>query len=242
VQSPTPGPASPPLRRDNGAVAFPPHSLSPTELAALLEAERQSIAFLAYRDGAGEFRLCPLEDLEQLTIGRADESDLVLGWDAEVSRAHARLERAGGGWTLVDDGLSRNGSFVNGERVLGRKRLRDGDSLRFGDSAMLFRSAGPRTDSTVVSSAAAVVRLSEAERRVLVALCRPLITPSSAATPASNKEIAEELSLSLDGVKTQVRVLFGKLEVGDLPQNRKRAELANRAVQSGLVSARDLSK
>ena len=32
----------------------------------------------------------------------------------------------------MDDGLSRNGTFVNGERLSGRRRLTDGDTLRFG--------------------------------------------------------------------------------------------------------------
>jgi DNA-binding NarL/FixJ family response regulator len=41
-------------------------------------------------------------------------------------------------------------------------------------------------------------------------------------------------------VKTHIRALFAKLDVEDLPQNRKRAELARRAIEAGLVSARDL--
>ena len=46
--------------------------------------------------------------------------------------------------------------------------------------------------------------------------------------------------LSLPGVKSHMRSLCVKLEVEDLPQNRKRAELARRALDSGLVSQRDL--
>ena len=42
------------------------------------------------------------------------------------------------------------------------------------------------------------------------------------ATPATNQAIAEELHLSVDAVKTHMRALFEKLEVEDLPQNRKR--------------------
>jgi pSer/pThr/pTyr-binding forkhead associated (FHA) protein len=222
-------------------MGFPRHSLSPKELAAMLAAERENLAFLAYRDDAGELQLRPLEGLERLTVGRFSDNDLVIDWDGEVSRAHARLERAGGGWTLVDDGLSRNGSFVNGERVQGRRRLQDGDTLRFGDSSLLFRSPGPETASTAVGDVAALARLSGAERRVLVALCGPLLT-GPAGAPASNREIADELVLSLDGVKTQMRALFAKLEIEDLPQNRKRSELAHRAVQLGLVTPRDLGQ
>jgi DNA-binding NarL/FixJ family response regulator len=74
---------------------------------------------------------------------------------------------------------------------------------------------------------------------VLVALCAPLLGPGVAA-PAANGEIAERLSLSPAGVKTHIRALFSKLDVEDLPQNRKRAELARRALEAGLVTARDV--
>ena len=75
---------------------------------------------------------------------------------------------------------------------------------------------------------------------MLVALCRPLLEPGLVGTPASNQEIADALFLSLPGVKSHVRSLFTKVGVDDLPQNRKRAELARRALDLGLVSARDL--
>ena len=53
---------------------------------------------------------------------------------------HASLERLGDDWVLVDDGLSRNGSFVNGERMRGRRRLYDGDELRFGQTQVSFHA------------------------------------------------------------------------------------------------------
>ena len=206
----------------------------------MLEAEREGAPFLAYKDAAGELRLRPLRDLERATLGRSEHNEVSLAWDQEVSRTHAQLEHVGGDWTLVDDGLSRNGSFVNGERVRGRRRLDDGDIVRLGRTSLLFRAPGPGIESTAVADAAALVRLSDAERRVLVALCRPLATPGQTAVPASNREIADELQLSLDGVKTQIRSLFAKLAIEDLPQYRKRTELAQRALDVGLVTRRDL--
>src|SRR5215211_2378271 len=159
--------------RENQRMAFPPHSLTPSELAALREAERQGV-FLAYRDGSGDLRLMPLEGVGRATIGRVEENDLALGWDPEVSRTHAQLELVGGDWTLIDDGLSRNGSFVNGDRVVGRKRLADGDTLGLGRTSIVFRAPGRAAESTAVADAAALVRLTSSERRVLVALCRPI--------------------------------------------------------------------
>jgi pSer/pThr/pTyr-binding forkhead associated (FHA) protein len=60
-------------------------------------------------------------------------------WDREVSGLHAELERVGEDWVLLDDGLSRNGTYLNGERVAGRARLRDGDLVRAGRTIVLYR-------------------------------------------------------------------------------------------------------
>jgi hypothetical protein len=221
-------------------VGFAPHSLSPAELASLLEVERSGRAFLAYRDGAGDLRLQPLDDVSRVTLGRGEHNDVVLAWDAQVSRTHAQLEQIGGEWVLVDDGLSRNGSFLNNERVVGQRRLSEGDVVRLGRTSIVFRSPGLAPDSTAIADAAALVKLTEGERRVLVALCRPLAVPGGSAVPAGNREIAKELQLTADGVKSHIRALFAKLGIEDLPQYRKRTELARRALDSGLVAQRDL--
>lgn len=222
-------------------MGFPAHSLSPSEHAALLAAERAGEPFLAHRDHHGDLRIIPLGAIEQLSVGRTADNDIVLLGDAEVSRAHAELRAAGAGWTLYDDGMSRNGTYVNGERVMRHRRLEDRDVVRVGTTAILFRFPSTVGDaSTAVAQAKPAARLTDAERRVLVALCRPLLEPGLVATPASNRVIADGLYLSLPGVKSHVRTLFAKLDVDDLPQNRKRAELARRALELGLVSARDL--
>ena len=59
-------------------------------------------------------------------------------WDTEVSRLHAVLARVGDEWTIADEGLSRNGSFVNGQRLRGRRRLRDGDAITIGRTLLVF--------------------------------------------------------------------------------------------------------
>jgi DNA-binding CsgD family transcriptional regulator len=221
-------------------MGFPPHSLSPAELTSLLEAERKGGAFLAYRDGAGDLRLEPLDGVTSVTIGRGEDNDFELAWDAEVSRTHAQLVLIGGEWALVDDGLSRNGSFLNGDRIVGRRRLADGDVVRLGRTSIVFRAPLLAPESTAVGELAGLVRLTEGERRVLVALCRPLAVPGASGVPAGNREIADELHLGTDGVKTHIRTLFAKLGIEDLPQYRKRTELARRALESGLVTQRDL--
>jgi serine/threonine protein kinase len=92
---------------------------------------------LEYTDGAGATHVFEPGG-SQATVGREASADLVIDWDGEVSRQHARLELGAGGWEVVDEG-SRNGTFVNGERVQGRRALGDGDSVRFGATAMTFR-------------------------------------------------------------------------------------------------------
>ena len=223
-------------------MAFPRHSLSPAELASLLEAERKGGAFLAYRDGVGDLRIRPLEGVTNVTIGRGEHNDFQLDWDGEVSRTHAQLVLIGAEWTVVDDGLSQNGSFVNGERIVGRRRLTDGDVVRLGRTVINFRAPPLARASTAISDLAAHVRLTDGERRVLVALCRPAAVPGASGVPAGNREIAAELHISPDGVKTHIRALFTKLGIEDLPQYRKRTELAQRALESGLVTQRDLAR
>ena len=88
-----------------------------------------------------------------------------------------------------------------------------------------------------VSEAATV---SPGQLRVLLALCRPFKDGAAFATPATNQQIAEELHLSVDAVKTHLRALFEKFGVEGLPQNRKRVGLVERALGSGLISERDL--
>ena len=227
-----------------GAMESPagPHTASPAELQARLEAERSGAPFLFWRDLSGQ-RLLTLEaESGRVTIGRGEEVDVRLTADERVSRLHAELERIGGVWTIADEGLSRNGSFLNGERVTGRRRLSDGDELRFGDTMVVFRAPAP-THGLATAAApgpSPAMELSDTQRKILVALCRPFGEGSRYATPSTNQQIADEVFLSVDAVKGHLRTLFEKFAVGDLPQNQKRVRLVELALQSGAISVRDL--
>jgi pSer/pThr/pTyr-binding forkhead associated (FHA) protein len=63
-------------------------------------------------------------------VGRMPECWLVLDDDL-VSRTHARIH-VGIVDTDIEDLGSRNGTFVNGDRVVGRRALKDGDKIRIG--------------------------------------------------------------------------------------------------------------
>ena len=215
------------------------HRATPAELKERIEAERRERPFLLYRDREETQRIVDLGDTpERMTIGRSATNDVALGWDGEVSRVHATLERVGDEWTFVDDGRSHNGSFIDGERVTGRRRLRDGDVIAVGRTRIVFRSpTGRESLRTATSQQRAAPKVSEAQLRVLTALCRPY-GEGSHAVPASNRQIADELVIGVETVKTHMRALFQAFELGDLPQHQKRAVLAQRALQTGLVAAR----
>jgi hypothetical protein len=221
-----------------------PHSLSASELKAMMDAERAGRHFFACRDESGLIQLlaAPGPD-EVMTLGRYGDAGISLSWDREVSGLHAELQGFGEECTIVDDGLSTNGTFVNGKRIRGRYRLRDGDRVRAGRTILAYKAGG----STAVFETLAAVdgpemfELSDTQRRVLVALCRPFRDGSSFATAATNQQIANEVFLSVDGVKTHLRSLFGKFELTGLPQNQKRARLAESALRLGVVTQRDFA-
>jgi ATP/maltotriose-dependent transcriptional regulator MalT len=74
----------------------------------------------------------------------------------------------------------------------------------------------------------------------LVALCSPYKNDSAFARPASNRDIASELVVSVDAVKTHLRALFAKFALDGLGQNEKRMRLVERALQLGAVRETEL--
>jgi pSer/pThr/pTyr-binding forkhead associated (FHA) protein len=70
-----------------------------------------------------------------ITVGRADENTLALDGDEYASGQHARIEtQRDGVW--VHDLRSTNGTYVNGERIEGRSRLHEGDTVRIGETEL----------------------------------------------------------------------------------------------------------
>jgi DNA-binding CsgD family transcriptional regulator len=111
----------------------------------------------------------------------------------------------------------------------------------FGNTHVIFRE--PASDRGSESTARAPespssMPVSEMQRKVLIALCRPVVE-SSSATPATNPQIAAEVFLSVDAVKAHLRILFDRFGLGDLPQNEKRGRLASKALSAGVVALHD---
>ena len=216
---------------------------SPGELQAVIAAERNVLPFLVYRDGTGDQQIIVLEDPPgRVTIGRGPACEVRITADEEISRLHAELVALADGWAISDDGLSRNGTYVNAERLEGRRLLRERDVIRCGQTAFTFRDphrAGG-TETRVATDVIDRASLSDAQRRVLIALCRPFKESAGYVTPATNRAIADELFLSVDAIKTHLRALFAKFGIEALPQNQKRIRLVELALRSGVVTIREL--
>ena len=167
------------------------HSRTPSELKAELDAEREGAPFLVV---GADVQALPEDG--RLTLGREPACDLCFD-DHEVSRLHCELEHVSGQWVLGDNGLSRNGTFLNGERLLGARALRDGDTIRVGATVITYRAPGERTDRETRPAAESQVAetLTPTQRAVLVSLCRPYRDGSPFAIPASNLQIAGEVAL-----------------------------------------------
>ncbi|MEU1544556.1 FHA domain-containing protein [Nocardia sp. NPDC005745] len=174
----------------------------------------------------------------RMTIGRSGAADIAVPSDPTVSRLHAIIERVGGCWVIVDDGLSKNGTFVNGERVGGRRKLGSGDTIRVGRSVFVFRAADSSDEEMTLAHSPLPTRnsLTPAQYLVLEALCRPYDAHDGYSYPAANRQIADDLCLSLSTVKTHMRALFRIFQVEALPPNQKRLFLVERAVELGIVS------
>jgi len=149
------------------------HSASPAELRERIEAERRGRPFLVYRGDGQAQRILDLDGHgTRISVGRGLTNELSLPSDTEVSRLHAELECIAGEWTVSDDGLSRNGTFVNSARISGRTRLRDGDVLRVGQTVIAYRrpEAEDSMPTQVAGNRMVLADLPPTQRQVLIAL------------------------------------------------------------------------
>ena len=123
---------------------------------------------------------------DRITVGRAAGNDIVLGDDGQVSRVHAVLERLGGGWSIRDVS-SRNGTFVNGNRVSGEARVGPGDELRIGRTRIVLRADRTADDPGMTEAQAPPPQLTPREKDVLIALFTPMTGPEMFTEPASTR-------------------------------------------------------
>ncbi|GAA3227657.1 FHA domain-containing protein [Actinocorallia longicatena] len=166
------------------------------------------------------------------TVGRGKGVDIRLE-DPSVSRFHAELVRRGPYVYIVDMGLSRNGTRVNG-RPIARRVLEDGDVVSFG-SARGRLGGIPREDvdpETELKRAVAP-ELTRREIDVLTSLCRPALSDEAFVAPATAREIATDLVVTEAAVKQHLLRLYQKFRVPEGANRRTR--LANEVIAMGLV-------
>jgi DNA-binding CsgD family transcriptional regulator len=173
-------------------------------------------------------------DSERLTVGTLESNDVVVDGEG-VSRVHAVFERFGATWCVRDLG-SRNGTFVNGGRIIGERALSPGDEVLLGRLRLLFHGPARGPETAAIAQAP---KLTQRERDVLLALCRPLLTGDAFTEPASIRAIASELVVSEAAVKHHLSRLYAKFDV-EPHGERRRVQLANAAVARGAVKLGDL--
>ena len=178
-------------------------------------------------------QLVPLETA-RVTLGRVASNDVPLPWDKKASRLHAVLEELAGGW-CVRDLSSRNGTFLNGERVDRDRPLAAGDEIRIGGTRLVFRAERSAADAGVTEGAERPPELTPRERDVLVALFRPALAGEVFSEPASTREIAKALSVSEPAVKQHLLRLYDKFGIYEGGE-RRRVRLANEALRRGAVT------
>jgi hypothetical protein len=91
---------------------------------------------LAVTIGPGQMRGYPVAG--RVSLGRAADCGVVLN-DAAVSRLHAYIEERADGFWLWDN-QSANGTWVNGARLSGAVKLKEGDRIQMGGAALVFRA------------------------------------------------------------------------------------------------------
>ncbi|MEH3054553.1 MAG: FHA domain-containing protein [Patulibacter minatonensis] len=216
----------PPWRRVPGAMTLP-------HLRRMAIREPHLIA-----EGDGELFAAAIPDRARWTVGREDGNDLIIAWDPSVSRLHATLERLGELIVVEDSGVSRNGTFVNGRRIVGRTRLQDQSEITLGHTTLLIRLPGltPASAATVTvggaTRAPSSADLSPAELRVVDVLILSRTDPD--APIPTNREIGEQLGLGAETVKSHLKSIAKKLAAQGVRGPIDRSRLAELAAQGML--------
>ena len=174
-----------------------------------------------------------------MTVGKASTNIVSLKHDSTVSRLHAVLESLGFAWSVRDVG-SRNGTYLNGEKISAERVLRSGDELRVGKSRLIFWEVKEGDEATAseatISAAPAQLPppLTRRELEVLVVLCRPLVSDDPFPAAASVRRMAQELFVTEAAIKQHLQNLYDKFAIP--AEGERRVRLANEALRRGAVT------
>jgi len=195
---PSVGGAEAPGRASAGQAAPPDEAVARQSAAS-----RGPLAAFLLREGAQKGTRLPVRSLVA-NVGRAEYNDVMLN-DGSVSAQHAKLLRREGIWILMDL-ESTNGTYVDGERVVGEAPLAPGSMVRFGDvratfepldDALGFGTGAPKTSllarSEIPDVSAAGASTAD-ETPVLRPVAPPKPPPSPSAEPKRSAPAAARAS------------------------------------------------
>jgi len=168
---------------------------------------------------------------EVTTVGRGKHVDVRLA-DPSVSLLHAEIVRRGPYVYIMDLGLSRNGTRVNG-RLVARRVLADGDAITFGSARCRVLGIGADEIVDAEHLRLAAPELTRRELDVIASLCRPAMSEDAFVTPATAREIAADLVVTEAAVKQHLLRLYTKLRI--VEGTNRRIRLANEVIALGLA-------
>ncbi|MFN8108746.1 MAG: FHA domain-containing protein [Thermoleophilia bacterium] len=216
--------------------------LDPRERLEVRRAKERGQAFVYFRDDEGALQIHTLSETESTVLGRTPPSEVLLAWDRQVSGHHAVLERVAGEWIVIDND-SRNGTVVDGRRVVDRRRLHEAALLQLGRTSVVFCDPGRMTSGTEPSDPGfTLLHLSPGQRRVLAALCEPTLRSGSLSAPPSNQEIAARTHMGVETIRTYLRMLYTAFGVQGMVGARKRLRLVHVAVEASVVDLSELEE
>ena len=169
--------------------------------------------------------------------------DGLAGGDARMSRLHARLKRARGGWTLTDCD-SRNGTFVEGRQVLDPVALRSGDVIRMGDTVVVFGLVPSGVPTRAHLGMRGISEATTTARDGLVAVARHDRTVLLLGETGTGKEVAARALHTASArsgrfVAVNCASLSGELLESTLFGHRKGAFTGASEARAGLVRSAD---
>ena len=166
-----------------------------------------------------------------VTLGRDPSCEIPVS-DEAVSSAHLRIETRGPS-VVVTDLDSSNGTTVNGERLRGPKRLRNGDVIQFGSHRAELALAPQILDDPTARAGASEIVLTPEERATSRALVAPYLESGvKAGRPATRKEVAAALQVSERTAQRRLAALASRLGVAG--QGERGRALAERILELGL--------
>ena len=200
-------------------------------------------AYVRYRDGE-RFHAVVLDPAASpIYFGRDSDCVVRVTSDPRVSRRHARLIHGAGQWS-IEDGPSRNGTFVDGKRATGEHILDDGMTVTVGTTLLSFHvPSGPTVVATLADEPASRrLHPTPTQGKVLIELAQPFLDPGSDLPVApTNAAIAACLGYQAATIRDAISDLYRQAGLARGTSDQ-RAELVRLAIHERAVTRDDVRR